>query len=330
MHRRRFFAVASSAFAFAGCKSRNPAEVGLSSEVKRTIAEQKSSREGHLAMLEGFRVPADTVRTTPPRVIDLLKEYPDLRTRVRVAIRLHPRFSAEPKPHESKLGGQFLWPAEEQWPMDDATKIAHQPILQLRLDDAPPQIRYPAGKDVLQLLWVPREDVPANAKILWRKASDVTSSLAASPSTEFAHFNLVPVPCRLFPERVPELPEVALLPQGELKSKLEAWSTPDAGMSGSEYLRKYLNACPGTKAGGYVRREGITDPQCEKCKWPMDYLLTMAGDDYGGDAKWAPLEERGSSGAGYTQASGLKLPGSGNRHLFLCHRCEGWPVKMIG
>jgi hypothetical protein len=329
MHRRQFFAVAGTVFAFAGCKPRNPAEVALPAPVKQAIAEQKAAREQHLAMLEGFRIPADASRTSPPRTVDLLKEFPDLKTSIRLAIRLHPRFSDEPKPHESKLGGQFLWPAEEPWPTDDATKVAYQPILQLRLEDAPPQMKYLPGKDVLQLLWLPREDVPAKVKIVWRKASELTGSLAAIPSTEFAHMNLVPVPCRFFHERWFELPETSLLPKGDLKMKLEAWQSPDPSLNGQEYLRKYQTGSPGTKAGGYVRGDGIGDTKCDKCQWPLDYLLTIASDDYGGDAEWTPLEEKNATGTGYANASGLKLPGSGNRHVFICRRCEGWPAKAI-
>lgn len=329
MHRRQFFTVAGSTFVFAGCKPRNPAEVGLSAPVKQAIAEQKAERERHLAMLEGFRVPADASRTTPPRTIDLLKKFTELRTRVRLAIRLHPRYSDEPKPHESKLGGQILWPAEEPWPTDDVSKVAYQPILQLRMDDAPPQVKFPAGKDLLQLLWLPRVDLPTNVKIVWRKASEAVGSLAAPPSTEFAHMNLLPVPCRLFPERWLELPELSTLPQGELKTKLEGWPSPDPSITGQEYLRKYLNACPGTKVGGYLRREGMLDAKCDSCQWPSDYLLTVASDDIGGDAKWTPPEEKNATGTGYANASGLKLPGSGNRHVFVCRRCEGWPTKAI-
>jgi hypothetical protein len=330
MQRRQFIATAGAGLVFAGCKPRNPAEVGLGSDGKRAIAEQKTAREQHLKMLEGFRVPPEASRTTPPRVVDLLKEFPDLRARVRVAIRLHPRYSEEPKRHESKLGGAILWPAEEPWPVDEATKLAYQPILQLRLEDAPAQVKFPKGKDLLQLLWLPREDATTKARIVWRKASEGEGAQAELPSTEYAQMNLVPVPCRLFPERVPELPEIALLPQGELKSKLEAWPSPDPTVGGAEYLRKYLNACPGTKAGGYVRREGQADPTCDTCRWPMDYLLTIGADDYGNDPKWAPLEEKDNPAKGYSNAAGLAFPGSAHRHVFLCRRCDSKPVKAVG
>jgi len=330
MQRRQFMAAAGGGLLFAGCKPRNPAEAGLTPELKRSIAEQKAARERHLAMLDGFRVPADAVRTTPPRVIDLLKEFPDLRTRVRVTVRLHLRYSEEPKRHESKLGGTILWPAEEPWPTNDAAKLAYQPILQLRLEDAPAQVKFPKGKDLLQLLWLPREDSTAKVKIVWRKLAESEGAQAELPSTEFTHFNMIPVPCRLFPERVPELPEVASLPQGDLKSKLEAWPSPDPAMTGAEYMRKYLNACPGTKVGGYIRRDGVADPVCDTCRWPMDYLLTVGSDDYGGDPKWAPVEEKDNPAKGYSNASGLAFPGSGHRHVFLCRRCEGMPAKAVG
>ncbi len=327
MQRRQFIAMASSALLYSGCKPRHPAELSITPEIKRTIVEQQSARQQHLATLEGFRVPTDAVRTTPPRVIDLLKEYPELRSRVRVSVRLHPRYSDEPKPQESKLGGSILWPAEEPWPVDEQSKLAYQPILQLRLEDAPAQVKFPPKKDLLQVLWVPREGSTLKVKLVWRSGIESLAALAELPSTEHAHTNLIPVPCRLFPERVPELPEVASLPQGELKTRLEAWKSPDANLGGAEYLHKYLNACPGTKIGGYPRKEATKDAVCERCRWPMDYTLTISGDDYGGDPRWAPSEETGRPGEGYAKATGLKLPGSGSCHIFVCRRCEGWPAQ---
>ena len=73
----------------------------------------------HLELLQRFRVPPTAVRTTPKPPADVLATAPELKGLIKVAARLHPRFSDEPKPDESKLGGRFLWPADEPWPTCD-------------------------------------------------------------------------------------------------------------------------------------------------------------------------------------------------------------------
>ncbi|BCL80942.1 hypothetical protein ccbrp13_34070 [Ktedonobacteria bacterium brp13] len=56
-------------------------------------------------------------RTTPPPPLDITAFFPELAPLARRAVRLHPRRGPEPGPGESKVGGTFLWPANEPWPM---------------------------------------------------------------------------------------------------------------------------------------------------------------------------------------------------------------------
>ncbi|BCL77610.1 hypothetical protein ccbrp13_00750 [Ktedonobacteria bacterium brp13] len=56
-------------------------------------------------------------RTTPPPPLDITAFFPELAPLARRAVRLHPRRGSEPGPGKSKVGGTFLWPANEPWPM---------------------------------------------------------------------------------------------------------------------------------------------------------------------------------------------------------------------
>src|ERR1044072_6491239 len=57
--------------------------------------------------------------TTPKPPIDLLEVLPELADLRATAVRLHPRKGRLPNRYGSKLGGTFLWPADEPWPVCD-------------------------------------------------------------------------------------------------------------------------------------------------------------------------------------------------------------------
>ncbi|MEU4237393.1 hypothetical protein [Actinoplanes sp. NPDC026619] len=57
-------------------------------------------------------------RTTPPRPLDVLEVFPELREHSATATRLHPRPGA-PAVSDSSVGGPLLWPAGEPWPVCD-------------------------------------------------------------------------------------------------------------------------------------------------------------------------------------------------------------------
>jgi hypothetical protein len=306
---RRTFLLASAGLA-AGC-SRGPGPAaGLSPDDAETIASQRERREQHLRELARFRVSPDAKRTTAPPPADVLAVAPELKGLTRVAVRLHPRFSDEPAADESKLGGQFLWPAAEPWPTCDEHRIPFVPVLQLRAEDAPPQWPYRPGTDLVQLVWCPRDHGEGWVKprLVWRKRPSVVGPVVDHPPTDAAFMDYVPVPCRLFPERV------------------------------TEYER-LLSAAPGTKVGGYPRWvQGDESPACPSCRWGMDHLLTAASDEWDGAswARWMPLEERpvrdgrAISEVGYYRAAGLKFADLGSVYLFVCRRCDGWPVRAVG
>jgi hypothetical protein len=155
---------------------------------------------------------------------------------------------------------------------------------------------------------------------VWRKRSTVGSLLAASPTLEAAMLNWVPVPCRLFPERVAELPPLALMPK-QMREPVEAWPPPVD-------FAAQLSAARGTKAGGWPR---TPEPvRCTVCVHPMDFLLTIDSCEWTAtDAvRWKPLED--SDTDGYRRAAGLTFSKPETAvQLFLCKRCEKWPVRGV-
>lgn len=326
MNRRAFFAAASLA-AVVGCRPRS-AGPGTSAADAARIASDKAAREKHLATLADCRVPVGASFTTPKRPVNLLELFPEVKPLQRQTLRLHPRYSDEPAADATKLGGQFCWPADEAWPLCETFKIPYVPVLQLVAADAPTQVKFRPGTDLMQLLWSPRDHGTGGPKpqVMWRKRADVKEPLALPPDTADAFLSYVPVPCRVFPEKVFELPDWPSVPKSSLREKIEGWK-PDGGRDPVSFYERELSAAPGTKVGGYPRWLGKPNPAaCDTCKRGMDYLLTIDSQEVGREAGWdAPREEKA-----HPNPSGLSLPGAGNVHVYVCRRCDDWPTKAVG
>ena len=339
---RRLFLLGGAA-TIAGC-GRSAAPVAsppsvpkLTDEEVQRIRTEHTDRQLHLAELSRFRVEADAIRTSAPPPTDILAFAPELKPLVKVALRLHPRFGDEPNSDRTKFGGRFRWPASEPWPLCDEHRIPFVTVLQLRADDAPPQFPFRSGTDLLQLLWCPRDHGNATVKplLVWRKQADLSGPIADPPEPDRAFFNYVPVPCRVFPERVAELPPWDAPPK-VLRDKLATWTPPQhpdrPNAKASDYYADLLSAAAGTKVGGYPRlREGAMAPLCGTCKWGMDYLLTVAATEWSDHdrSRWRPLEERKQRDVkGYQQAAGLHFGERGAVQVFVCRRCDDWPVKL--
>jgi hypothetical protein len=156
-------------------------------------------------------------RKTPPRPVDVEALFPEVVTYRREATRLHPR-RGKPDVRQSSVGGPLLWPAHEPWPhcmhahSDDGLEpppsdpVPLVPVLQLYAADVP-ELPFPPGTNLLQLLWCPYDHEPNYAprpELRWR-ASDINGPLLARPPRPTgAPGNTMPAPCVLHPERVIE------------------------------------------------------------------------------------------------------------------------------
>jgi hypothetical protein len=282
----------------------------------------RTARDAHLAMLEGYRLPATATRTTPKAAVDVVERFPELKPLVRVAVRLHPRFGDEPGVGESKLGGAFLWPLADEWPQCPEFHIPMTPVLQLRAEDAPPQFPMKPKAELFQLFWTPRATKagPPHVAGVWRGRDATGPILYHGTPHVSADWGFVPVPCRLFPERVAELPPPALMPK-QMRDKVDAWTPPVP-------FATHLAAARGTKLGGWPR---VPDaPKCLTCVHPMDYLLTVDSCEWtaAGAARWKPAEDRDADG--FRRAAGLDFGKPDTAvQVYVCRRCEKWPLRAV-
>jgi hypothetical protein len=120
-------------------------------------------------------------RTTSPPCRDVLEVLPGLAERALIAVRLHPRRGEEPARDATKMGGSFLWPADEPWPRCPQHQLPYVGVFQLRAADFPEMEFFP-GTDLFQLLWCPQDhEVIIEPRVFWRAAGTILQPLADIP-----------------------------------------------------------------------------------------------------------------------------------------------------
>ncbi|WP_222871997.1 hypothetical protein, partial [Nonomuraea sp. PA05] len=223
-------------------------------------------------------------------------------------------------------------PSNEPWPACDRTVQVQaapfgQPGWLTMLDRVPespipmlgvaqfyardiPEIPFPEGTDLLQVLWCPNEHdledtglAPAPL-LVWRRVTDVADVLAEppmrdhttpdggteTPVADLSHEDYLPRPCVLHLERVTEYPDPEELP-GHVQTALNAWE--DSSEHSYQYL---LSIAPGCKIGGWESWH-VTDMYelpCDVCGTETEPLLKLASSEWdgGSESRWRPLEER--------------------------------------
>jgi hypothetical protein len=128
-------------------------------------------------------------RTTPSPRVDVADLLPEMASRARTTIRLHPRRLGEDETlprTASKMGGDFLWPADEPWMFCPSHKLPYVGVLQLHRADFP-EVQFKPGTDLLQVFWCPQlghgrcpdpDPVPV---LVWRDMAGATGILEDIP-----------------------------------------------------------------------------------------------------------------------------------------------------
>lgn len=291
------------------------------------------------------------VRTTASSPIDVAAVFPQVAPLAMTAVRLHPRRGA-PTVEQSSMGGPLLWPVTERWPVCDGpepydhldghpaeAEVPLVPVLQLFAEDVP-ELPFPAGTDVLQVLWCPFDHQPWSSprpEVRWRCRAEIGDRRQAMPAPdEEADPRYVPDPCVLHPERVTEYPS------HDLPEAVWSQITDDVARVERDTGWQYdtdLAVASGTKVGGYPGWTQVPDwPTCG-CGTRMEHLLTVASWEFsrGDEKRWIPLQDRPAmTGWGFDapddhpwrriqNPAGLMLGDAGGIYLFVCSTCAERP-----
>lgn len=264
----------------------------------------------------------------------------DLRQFERVAIRLLPCPATKPLPLDaSKIGGMILWPKAEPWPATRNWK--HTPVLQIRKDDVP-EVPFPAGMDLLQILWPPKFEALqkgydrynnhlVTATVKWRRLVPEALCLTDLPYGIDADSGLTPVECALQPQRVVEYPTS----MDDVFGHDFDWNSlpvPPAYRQHNPNFRVFwdahLSAAPGTKLMGWGQwlQDGQFHPHCPQCNRKTRLLASIASLEFddAGDLRWGapylslPPSKQKRPLHDYT---GLQIAGSGVVYVHYCPTC---------
>lgn len=262
------------------------------------------------------------------------------------------------------MGGEILWPADEQWPSCDEHQLPLVPVVQIRKDDVP-ELGFVGKSDLFQLLWCPtfHSDSPGpRTQTFWRTSGDVVS-IAPTPvhpgtfesSVGEVDAWYLPQACRVDPERVTELPPASEL-DPELVEEIDEWllghlerwwaegivDEPTAelverfeGHPPSLY-GGHFSVAPGTKVGGYVN--WLQYPSRPACKrgHHMEHLLSVMNyeSDPGDWLRWLPtgypreLLVNGASWVALVIPTRMADDRAAVSAHFVCRECPEQPERV--
>ncbi|MER6063509.1 hypothetical protein ABT167_20425 [Streptomyces sp. NPDC001792] len=229
-------------------------------------------------------------RVSRPPTEAILAALPELAPYGRDAAVLRPE-RGRPDRGSSSIGGPLLWPGDEPWPEcslpdvadpDGVSATAMVPVAQVYRRDVPGPW-WPAGFDLLQILWCPNEhwdppaqqaDVSPVVELRWRRAADVTSPLTTPPApSRYDEDGFLPQACTVTAERLTDFPYREELP-ARLRPRREEL-VRDTGDGGDVITR-----LAGWKLGGWPTWH-LAHPvvfACGECGTDMTLLFTVASD----------------------------------------------------
>jgi hypothetical protein len=305
-------------------------------------------------------------KTTAKPRFNVLEALPELAGMIKTTTRIHPRRGEVQDIAGSKIGGKFLWPANEKWPtmpskrpkwwtnsdyswdwkwdFPDGTEVDLTPVLQINQKDVK-NFPFPKDKDLFQLFWLALiDDAPpysCRPHVIWRSTKDVKELLADMPLSPHVNPDLVPNPCYLTLETVKEFPDIEELTNDQVV-RLNAWLASLGEINFQNTYQKLetlyqfeLSVCPSNKLGGHV--DWLQYPEWPTCTngHKMEHLLTLNDSevDSGTWFRWLPLEDRKNWHGAFTNDERVNAPewqlGGGSMYYFVCRQCENWPVKAV-
>lgn len=248
----------------------------------------------------------------------------------------------------------MLWPADEPWPTCAepdhyrplAEPVGPEPVamvsvLQLFARDVPGLV-FPAGTDLLQILWCPLvhddgQDA-ASPRLHWRSTALTAANAAHGepPRPHTADEDFMPRPCTVSPTPAVEYPNWDLSEElvGLLGERFEALKEEQ----GYDYFEAATTQQ--SKVGGYPGWTQPPDwPDCACCGTRMEHLLSITGTEPG-MGRWLPLDDRDPHPNGSAtqpcraeadpsvfDAFGhdMVLGDLGGMYFFVCRTCPGTP-----
>lgn len=231
--------------------------------------------------------------------------FPALGDLQRTAIELRPQMDAGIAPNASQLGGPVLWPRQLDWPQRPEGD-PFIPLLQLRRVDFP-EIPFPAGRDLLQILWHPQftERRPIGflapaTRVYWWAESDMAEAQPAKPVNNSANPGLLPRACRLTPRRRADLPEFIELP-----------AYLQAALAERDLIGAYAESRACSRESKLLGHAAwMRDPIQLRCSWCgrlMIHFLSLVSD----------------------MTTGLDFHNGGTGHFLMCAACERRPVTLL-
>ncbi|MGL5871814.1 MAG: DUF1963 domain-containing protein [Xenococcaceae cyanobacterium] len=301
------------------------------------------------------------MKNTPKPPLKITEIFPFLSGMEKTTIRLHPRPGKQIKLHQSKIGGHFLWPENEPWPICQQHNDVYSGIIQLRAEDFP-EIKFPANANLFQLLWCPHDDFFDFPKCLvfWRNDRQIINYLQENPQPSHPNQDLVPNPCCIFPERITEYPNIREFEGLAEEERIGQWDEEN------NYIYQHLlSTAPGFKIEGYPSWiQDCETPIC-KCGRQMEHLLTVASCEFdlNNYLRWCPIEDEPvwralenlmkfireepllyrereveidnkkrqicEIAAQDRMAAGLKIGYFGSVYVFICRQCKEWPIESV-
>jgi uncharacterized protein (TIGR02996 family) len=286
--------------------------------------------------------------TTPAPPVNIEEAIPSLRGKAKTAVRLHPRPGEAPI-EASKIGGMFLWPKKEPWPVCTVHgNIPYVTALQLRKEDVP-ELGFPDDTDLFQLLWCPVQHEEDNLycpkpAIFWRKRLTVTQPRETAPDRPAVQFGHFPNACVLYPDRVREYPDedevgpaddahqssaLTSLEQSALATlrRLELPGSHSHPRTPSGLYQSCLSTSEGSKVGGYPEWiQYPSYPRCD-CGAEMEHLLSFGSWEWSRDSwgRWVPIEDRPLLSLPHLEdsiawAHGCMFGDAGQMYVFVCRK----------